>query len=59
MAVYVLVLQWNVDNIREVLQHVILAKKPYGRRLRGAAPFHYVILVRKPRKLGPRYGLST
>ena len=44
---------------REVLQHVILAKKPYERRLRGAATVLYVILVRKPRKLGLRYGLST
>ena len=31
--------------IREVLQHVILAKKAYERRLRGAAPVLYVILV--------------
>ena len=46
------------DN-REVLQHVILAKKPYERRLRGAAPILYVILVRKPRNERPRYGLST
>ena len=44
--------------ISEVLQHVILAKKPYERRLRGAVPVLYVILVRKPRKLGPGYGLS-
>ena len=49
------------NDISEVLQHVILAKKPYDRerRLRGAAPVLYVILVRKPRKLGPRNGLST
>ena len=33
------------DN-SEVLQHVILAKKPYGRRLQDAAPFLYAILVR-------------
>ena len=37
-----------------VLQHVILAKKPYERRLRGAAPVLYVILVRKPHKIAPR-----
>ena len=47
------------ENIREVLQHVILAKKPYERRLRGAAPILYVILVRKPRNERLRYGLST
>ena len=46
-------------DIREVLQHVILAKKPYKRRLQGAAPILYVILVRKPRNERPRYGLST
>ena len=46
------------DN-REVLQYVILAKKPYERRLRGATPILYVILVRKPRNERPRYGLST
>ena len=49
----------SVSYIREVLQHVILAKKPYERRLRGAAPILYVILVRKPRNERPRYGLST
>ena len=43
----------------EVLQHFIVAKKPYELRLRGAAPALYIILVRKPHKLGPRYGLST
>ena len=48
----------NYEN-REVLQHVILAKKPYERRLQGAAPILYVILVRKPRNERPRYGLST
>ena len=49
----------RMRHIREVLQHVILAKKPYERRLRGAAPILYVILVRKPRNERPRYGLST
>ena len=39
---------------REVLQHVILAKKPYERRLRGATPILYVILLRKPRNERPR-----
>ena len=45
--------------ISEILHHVILTKKPYGRRLRGAALVLYVILVCKPRKLSPRYSLST
>ena len=45
--------------ISEALQHVISVKKLYEHRLRGAAPVLYVILVRKPRKLGPGYGLST
>ena len=49
----------SVPDNREVLQHVILAKKPYERRLRGEAPILYVILVRKPRNERPRYGLST
>ena len=49
----------DVLHNREVLQHVILAKKPYERRLRGATPILYVILVRKPRNERPRYGLST
>ena len=44
--------------IGEALQQVILAKKPYERRLWGATPVLYVILVCKPRKLKPRYGLS-
>ena len=51
--------QVTQSNIREVLQHVILAKKPYERRLRGATPILYVILERKPRNERPRYGLST
>ena len=48
-----------VEVVARFLQHVILAKKPYERCLRGAVPVLFVILVRKPRKLGPRYGLST
>ena len=43
----------------EVLQHVILAKKPYERRLPDAVLVLYVILVRKPRNLSSHYGLST
>ena len=44
-------------GLSEVLQHVILAKKPYDRRLRGAAPVLYFILVRKPHKY-TRYSCS-
>ena len=46
-------------DISEVLQYVLLAKKPYERCLRSATPFLYDILGRKPRKSEPRYGFLT
>ena len=66
LSVFTEIMFWRIirnlsifASISEVLQHVILAKKPYERRLRGAALILYVILVRKPRNERPRYRLST
>ena len=42
----------------EVLQHVILAKKRYKRRLRGAAPILYIIRVRKTGRLDAIWRLA-